>query len=397
MQRRCDITNKSAFRPGGRADEIIKEKDLFVMRKKLAALCFCAAAAAVLATGCKNSDSQETEAQETAEQSQSETQADIPQGTVTLGNYMGLEITEPSTEVTDEDVETQINYTLSINPNMIEVTDRPAQDGDVVNIDYVGLKDGEAFDGGSAEGYDLTLGSGTFIDGFEDGLIGANTGDEVSLNLTFPEDYGNADLAGQDVVFEVTVNSIQEEQEAVLDDAFVQKVSDTSTTVDEYRQEVRQSLEEMAVQSAQIEMQNQAIELAIENSTFDGLDEQVNAEFDSQLEQMNTALEQSGIALSDYAAMYGMDEDGFKDYMRSSIESSAQVTLVCQAIAEAENLQVEDSDRMEVAKLYDLESPDELVTAYGQEAVDEAARNMKVMNFLVDNAVKTPEETEAAE
>ena len=367
------------------------------MRKKLAALCFCAAAAAVLATGCKNSDSQETQAQETAEQSQSETQADIPQGTVTLGNYMGLEITEPSTEVTDEDVETQINYTLSINPNMIEVTDRPAQDGDVVNIDYVGLKDGEAFDGGSAEGYDLTLGSGTFIDGFEDGLIGANTGDEVSLNLTFPEDYGNADLAGQDVVFEVTVNSIQEEQEAVLDDAFVQKVSDTSTTVDEYRQEVRQSLEEMAVQSAQIEMQNQAIELAIENSTFDGLDEQVNAEFDSQLEQMNTALEQSGIALSDYAAMYGMDEDGFKDYMRSSIESSAQVTLVCQAIAEAENLQVEDSDRMEVAKLYDLESPDELVTAYGQEAVDEAARNMKVMNFLVDNAVKTPEETEAAE
>ena len=219
----------------------------------------------------------------------------------------------------------------------------------------------------------------------------------MSLNLTFPEDYGNADLAGQDVVFEVTVNSIQEEQEAVLDDAFVQKVSDTSTTVDEYRQEVRQSLEEMAVQSAQIEMQNQAIELAIENSTFDGLDEQVNAEFDSQLEQMNTALEQSGIALSDYAAMYGMDEDGFKDYMRSSIESSAQVTLVCQAIAEAENLQVEDSDRMEVAKLYDLESPDELVTAYGQEAVDEAARNMKVMNFLVDNAVKTPEETEAAE
>ena len=367
------------------------------MRKKLAALCFCAAAAAVLATGCKNSDSQETQAQETAEQSQSETQADIPQGTVTLGNYMGLEITEPSTGVTDEDVETQINYTLSINPNMIEVTDRPAQDGDVVNIDYVGLKDGEAFDGGSAEGYDLTLGSGTFIDGFEDGLIGANTGDEVSLNLTFPEDYGNADLAGQDVVFEVTVNSIQEEQEAVLDDAFVQKVSDTSTTVDEYRQEVRQSLEEMAVQSAQIEMQNQAIEHAIENSTFDGLDEQENAEFDSQLEQMNTALEQSGIALSDYAAMYGMDEDGFKDYMRSSIESSAQVTLVCQAIGEPGNLQVEDSDRMEVAKLYDLESPDELVTAYGQEAVDEAARNMKVMNFLVDNAVKTPEETEAAE
>lgn len=368
------------------------------MRKKFAALCLCAAAAAMVAVGCGKKDSQETDAAETtAAQSGTGEQAEIPQGTVTLGEYMGLEISEPSQEVTDEDVETQINYTLSMNPNMVEVTDRPAQEGDVVNIDYVGLKDGVAFDGGTAEGYDLTLGSGTFIDGFEDGLIGAEIGEERSLNLTFPENYGNADLAGQAVVFEVTVNSIQEEQEAVLDDAFVQTVSDTSTTVDEYRQEVRQYLEELAAQSAQIDMQNQAIELAIANSTFEGLDEQVDAEFQAQLDEMTAALEQSGISITDYASMYGMDEAGFNDYMRSSIESNAQVALVCQAIAEAEGLQAEDADRLEVAKLYGLDSPDELVNAYGQEAVDEAARNMKVMNFLVENAVRTPAETEAAE
>ncbi len=358
------------------------------MKKKIAALCLCAMFAVAFASGCGKSSSQETSSQD-----QSDSQSDIPKGTVTLGNYIGLEITEPSNEVTDEDVETQINYTLSVNPTLVEVTDRPAQDGDVVNIDYVGLKDGVAFDGGSAQGYDLTLGSGTFIDGFEDGLIGANVGDEVSLDLTFPENYGNSELAGQDVVFEVTVNAIQEQQDAVLNDEFVQRVSGTCKTVEEYREEVRLYLEELAEQSAKNQMQDEAIDLVIADSTFEGLDEQVEAEFNTQLEQMTAALEQSGFTLADYVAMYGMEEDDFKEYMRSSIESSTRINLVCEAIAEKEGLQVEDEDRLEVARLYNLDSPDELVDAYGQEAVDEAARNVKVMNFLLDNAVITPEET----
>lgn len=361
------------------------------MMKKFAKLCLCTAAAAVLATGCGSGDGGEKETESAAQSGQ---EAQISQGTVTLGNYMGLEITDPDSEVTDEDVENQIEYVLQNNPIQIPVTDRPAQEGDIVNIDYVGLKDGEAFDGGSAEGYDLTLGSGTFIDGFEDGLIGAEVGEERDLNLTFPENYGNADLAGQDVVFEVTVNSITEEQDAVLDDDFVQRVSDTSKTVEEYRQEVRESLEKIAQQSAQVQRQNEAIDLAVENSTFEGLDEQVDGEFNDQLDQMEAVLVQNGMTLENYAAMYGMDEEGFKDYMRSSIEDSIKINLVCQAIAEKEDLQVEDADRLEVAALYDLDSPDQLVEAYGQDAVDEAARNVKVMNFLVDHAVLTPAETE---
>ena len=165
--------------------------------KKYVRLTLCCAAAVMLASGCgKKSDT----AEETTTAA-SETQAEITdKGEVTkLGQYKGVEVTKQDTTVTEADLDQRIASILKANPEVTEITDRPAQKGDTVNIDYVGMKDGEAFDGGTAEGYDLELGSGVFIDGFEDGLIGANTGEERSLNLTFPEDYTNADLAGQAV------------------------------------------------------------------------------------------------------------------------------------------------------------------------------------------------------
>ena len=161
--------------------------------------------------------------------------AGCPSAEVTkLGNYKGVEVKRESTEVTDEEVDQKIQSILDANPEYVEITDSPAQNGDTVDIDYVGMKDGVAFDGGTAQGYKLELGSGTFIDGFEDGLVGASVGQELSLNLTFPENYGNSDLAGQAVVFDVTVNAIEEKKDAVLDDNFVQRVSDFKT-VDEFR------------------------------------------------------------------------------------------------------------------------------------------------------------------
>ena len=140
-----------------------------------------------------------------------------------LGTYKGVEVKKNSTEVTPEELEQRIQGILDANPEYIEITDRPAQNGDIVNIDFVGMKDGEAFDGGTAEDFPLELGSNSFIDGFEEGLVGAEAGSELSLNLTFPEDYFNADLAGQEVVFDVTVNSIEEKKEAVLDENFVRE------------------------------------------------------------------------------------------------------------------------------------------------------------------------------
>lgn len=353
-------------------------------RSKKVVLCVLAAAA--VTAGCGNGKEDVQETTTAAETTAEETQAQVQEATVTLGEYMGLKIQEPDITVTDEDVETQIGYVLSYNPEEIEITDRPAQEGDVVNIDYVGMKDGEAFQGGTAAGYDLELGSGSFIDGFEDGLIGANVGDELSLDLTFPENYGNTELAGQAVVFDVTVNSIKEQKDAELTDEFVQKVSQTSKTVEEYRAEVKKTLEDNAKENAEYQKQNDVMEQLLATSTFTGLDTQVDMELDLQMEEMEAALKQSGMTLEDYATMFGMDEGSFKDYMRSDIESNIKVSLIAKEIADKEGLEVDDEARMAIAVTYGLDSPDELIASYGQDAVDQAARNVMVMGFLVENA-----------
>lgn len=349
------------------------------------------AAAALLASGCGKKGGETASQEETASQAPTES----VKASVTLGEYTGLEVTKAEALVTDEQVDEQIKRILQENPEKTTVTGRPAQEGDVVNIDYVGMKDGEAFAGGTAEGYDLELGSNSFIDGFEDGLVGANTGDELSLNLTFPENYGNAELAGQAVVFDVTVNAIKEQSEAELTDEFVKRVSKTSTTVEAYRKEIREQMEESARQDAKIRMQNQAMDLAMAASTFESLDPQVDLEFQLQMGEVNEALKQGNMTLADYTAMFGMDEESFNSFMRADIENRLKVTLTAEAIAKAENLEVDDDARLEVAKVYGLENIEDLVARYGQEAVDEAARNVKVMDFLLANAKMVEEETSA--
>ncbi len=349
------------------------------------------AAAALLASGCGKKGGETASQEETASQAPTES----VKASVTLGEYTGLEVTKAEALVTDEQVDEQIKRILQENPEKTTVTGRPAQEGDVVNIDYVGMKDGEAFAGGTAEGYDLELGSNSFIDGFEDGLVGANTGDELSLNLTFPENYGNAELAGQAVVFDVTVNAIKEQSEAELTDEFVKRVSKTSTTVEAYRKEIREQMEESARQDAKIRMQNQAMDLAMATSTFESLDPQVDLEFQLQMGEINESLKQGNMTLADYTAMFGMDEESFNSFMRADIENRLKVTLTAEAIAKAENLEVDDDARLEVAKVYGLENIEDLVARYGQEAVDEAARNVKVMDFLLANAKMVEEETSA--
>ena len=191
--------------------------------KKIALICLCTMTALSLLTGCSNSTGSGNE----------------NLGSVELGEYKGVKVNMPSVIVTDAEVESRINQVLSQNPSEEEL-DRPAQEGDVVNIDYVGKQDGVEFAGGTDTGYDLTLGSGRFIEGFEDGLIGAKKGDKKELNLTFPETYSEETLAGKPVVFEVTVNAVKEKKDAVLDDAFVQRVSDYKT-VDEYKRALRRT------------------------------------------------------------------------------------------------------------------------------------------------------------
>lgn len=348
----------------------------------------CLMAALMMVTGCsKKAD--ETTAETTTQAETTETgetpAADIDKGRiVALGKYKGVEVTKMSVEVTDEELDARIQSILDANPEYIEITDRAAKEGDVVNIDFVGMKDGVAFDGGTGEGYDLELGSGTFIDGFEDGLIGAKTGDELSLNLTFPETYYNTDLAGQDVVFDVTVNKIEEVKDAVLDDNFVQRMSDF-TTVDEFKADTLEDMKAQKEEQASQQLEDDALEAVVHATEFEINQEAVDASYENQLSYYTSMIEMYGMTLSDYVSMFGMTEDEFKDELKTVAEASVRQQLVIEAIAEYEGFEVDDDDRQYVADQFGT-SVDTLRETYGDE-LDQSAMAYKVVRFITENAV----------
>ena len=196
------------------------------------------AAAMVFMTGCGNSKKAETTVETTAAKSAEEL---VDEASIKIGQYKGLSISREKAEVTDAEIEAELNYLASLYP--VQVTGRPAKLGDVANIDYAGYKDGVAFAGGTAEGYNLTLGSGQFIDGFEDGVVGMEIGEERDLNLTFPEAYHSEELAGADVVFHVTLNSLSSADEVAIDDALAKKVmGDDEATLELLKADIRNDL-----------------------------------------------------------------------------------------------------------------------------------------------------------
>lgn len=356
------------------------------MRKYVKLTLFGLAAMALVA-GC--SKKEETPAETTvaaAEATESEAEI-VDKGKVTkLGTYKGIEVTKMSTEVSDEELETRIQNILAANPEHIEVTNRAAQNGDIVNIDYVGMKDGVAFEGGTAEGYNLELGSGSFIDGFEEGLIGAKTGDEVSLNLTFPEEYHSEELAGQEVVFDVTVNSIEEVKEAVLDEAFVQRMSDF-TTVDEFRADTLADMETEKEEQAERQIEADAFMAAIDNSEYELNQAAVDQQYENQINYFTNMVQMMyGVTLEDYVAVYGMTLDQFESEIRTAAESAVKEQLLVAAIAAAEGLKVEDADREALAAQYGMDVQT-LMDSNGEESVDEGAMVLKVVGFIKDNAV----------
>ena len=259
------------------------------MRKFVKPL-LCGMMVAALMAGCSKKENPVTSESptETSEEASSsvgeESPVPVDLGEVTsLGEYKGLKVDRMSTEVTDEELNTRIQSILDANPEYVAITDRAAKEGDIVDIDYVGMKDGVAFEGGTSEGYKLELGSGSFIDGFEEGLVGAKTGEERSLNLTFPEQYHSEELAGQAVVFDVTVNGIEEKRDAVLDDNFVQRMSDF-TTVDEFKADTRADLESEKGIMADQQLETDIFLAAVENSQFSLNEEAVNQQYENQME-----------------------------------------------------------------------------------------------------------------
>ena len=322
-------------------------------------------------------------------------------GTVTLGEYKGVDVEVRDVTVTDDDVKQYVDSLVTYNPVMEEV-DREAKDGDTVNIDYMGKKDGVAFDGGTAQGYDLTLGSGTFSDGFESGLVGVKKGDKLDLNLTFPEQYGNADLAGQAVVFEVVVNAVKEKKDATLDDEWVKNYSNgAQATVAEFLDAQKKEMQEQREQNEHAVELNDLISTAMENATFDVNPDAIEYEAQKMMQSSQMSLAQYGIDLDSYLSMTGMTKEEYEEQMRTNGEEYAKMKMLVKEIAAKEGMEeLTEADYKAIEKQYGY-SKQMLVQMAGEEAVDFETLYLKVSDFLLENAnkVEAPEEpeTEAAE
>ena len=314
---------------------------------------------------------------------------------VKLGTYKGLKLTKEIAEVTDTDIENAVTDALE---NTYVEVDRPAENGDTVNIDYVGTLEGEVFEGGSATGYDLQLGSDSFIDGFEDGLVGAKKGDVVTLNLTFPKSY-TAELSGKDVQFKVTVNKVQTTSK-VISEEWV-KANSEFETVDDYKRELRVQLETQNNADAEAAMEGEAWKMVLENSVVNEYPEvmiQYGRYYYDQL--LKSYCEQSGITLDQYLEAKGMSASDYKDVQSAYAQSMAGQLLVMAAIEKAEGISAEDQEYQDT--LGELiasagVNEDTFFAYYERFSVEQSLMLERINKIIVDNATVTEKMVEAEE
>lgn len=383
------------------------------MKKKVIAAVFLCMALGV--TGCSGNTAKETETAaetqtETAEASteaSSEDTAAAPQRPeykaldyVTLGEYKGLEVTLQSLEPSEEEIEAEIQSALSQNEKLEEMKEGTVENGDVANIDYEGKLDGEAFDGGTDKGYDLTIGSGTFISGFEEGLVGKKIGETVDLNLTFPESYGSTELAGKDVVFTVTINSVKRAPE--LTDELAAEISDYKT-VEEYRSSIVDTLKEQKKTEQENAKINDLVGLAYQNATInDYPQEMIDYQLEKVTEYYKSYAEQSEMEYADFLEQQiGMTEEEFLSQMTETVKQTMASELVLRAIAETENVEVSDEEFRTSAEEYaaqmGMTDVDEFITQYGEGEIMASILQDKAVDILVENAVvKDPDASQDA-
>lgn len=261
-----------------------------------------------------------------------------------LGNYKGIEVTISSRQVNQEDVEREIQQLLSQRSQLVE-KDGTVENGDVTTIDFKGLKDGVAFDGGTAEGYQLEIGSGSFIPGFEEQMIGMAKGETRDLNLTFPENYGAKDLAGADVVFQVTVHHIASKVKAQLDEEFVKSLQIPDVeTVDDLKMKIREGLENQKIQALNAEKENKVLGVLIENSDVEVEDEDIQRALDQHVQYVTNELAKQGMALEQYLQMMSMDQDALHAQLMPAAKQQAIFEAIIDEIVKVENLMTSDED-----------------------------------------------------
>ncbi len=313
---------------------------------------------------------------------------------VTLGEYKGLKVDKVSTRVTQKEVDEEIEKERERNARTIDVTDRAVQDKDIVTLDFEGFVDGEAFEGGKGENYPLTIGSGSFIPGFEEQLIGAEIDKETEVKVTFPEDYQAEELAGKDAVFKCTVHQIKAKELPELDDEFASDVSENCETMEDYRAEVKAKIKERKEREGRQKKEDQAVNQAIENSQMDIPQPMIDLEAKQLADDFARRLMQQGMSVDQYFQLTGLSEDKIIDELKPQAEKRIKTRLVLEAVVAAEDIQVSDerldeelqkmadSYQMEVDKLKEFMGENEKKQMKEDIAVQEA------VTLIADAAVE---------
>ena len=310
---------------------------------------------------------------------------------VTLGEYKGVEVPKSETEVTDEDIDAEIKKEQEKNSRTVTVEDRGAENGDITTIDFEGFVDGVAFEGGKGTDYPLTLGSGSFIPGFEDQLVGAKAGDHVEVNVTFPEEYQAAELAGKAAVFQCDVKKVETKELPELDDDFAQDVSEFDTLA-EYREDVKKNLTEKKEKEARAAKENTAVDKAIENAEMEIPDAMLNTQVRQMMNDFASRMQSQGLTMEQYFQFTGMTAEKMQEEMKPQALKRIQTRLVLEKIAETENIEAsEDEVNEEISKMvemYKMEA-DKLKELLGDRELEQMKKDMavqKAVTLVADEA-----------
>ena len=319
---------------------------------------------------------------------------------VTLGDYKGVEVPKTEIAVTDEEVDAEVKKEQDKNSRTVVVEDRAAANGDITTIDFEGFVDGVAFDGGKGSDYALTLGSGTFIPGFEDQLVGANTGDHVEVKVTFPEEYQAKELAGKEAVFQCDVKKIETKEVPELDDEFAKDVSEFDTLA-EYKEDVKKNLTEKKEKEARTAKENAAVDKAIENAQMDIPDLMIQTQCRQMRDDFARRMQQQGLSMDQYFQFTGQSMDKMMEDMKPQALKRIQTRLVLEKIAETENTQPSEEEITEeiqkMADAYKMEA-DKIREAIGEDGIEQLKKDLsvqKAVTLIADAAVEAEKAADA--
>ena len=312
---------------------------------------------------------------------------------VTLGEYKGIQVEKAPVEVTDEEIQAEVDKEREANSRTVTVEDRAVQKGDIATIDFEGFVDGVAFDGGKGENYDLEIGSNTFIPGFEDQLVGAEIGKELDVNVTFPEEYGAKELAGKAAVFKCKVNGIKVKELPEADDEFAQEVSEFDT-LDAYKEDIKANLLKKKEEEAQRVKEDAVIGKIIEGAQMEIPEAMVEYQTQQMLDDFGRRMQSQGLSLEQYFQFTGMTEDQYKEQMKPRALQNIQSRLVLEAVAAAEKLEATEEDLdAEYAKMaeqykLDVEKVKEIFGEYQKEELKKDIVIQKAAALVTDAAVE---------